>query len=127
MDQGLAVKPELAALTAGGGKPLGVGEIEMDAVEHRPSMRARCQQHKAERGEERQPVACRAGMQIVREIRGTQDQRADTRARRGNVRRGQNTERRLDHAPDRKLGRRAQRVEQLEREPHPLGIFHFGQ
>src|SRR5205085_4211481 len=31
VDQGLAVKPELAALTAGGGKPLGVGEIEMNA------------------------------------------------------------------------------------------------
>ncbi len=44
MDQGLAVETERAALPAGEGEPLVVGEIEVDAVESREPMGARGEQ-----------------------------------------------------------------------------------
>ena len=116
VDQGLAVEAELAALAAGGGEAVVVGEVEMHAVERREAMGARRQQHEAERGQQRQPVARLAGVQILGEVGGADDQRADARAGGGDVGGGEHAERRLDHAPDRKLGRRAERVEQVERQ-----------
>src|ERR1700676_1441764 len=51
MDHALAVEPEFAPLTAGGGKALGIGEVEMNAVEDRAAVRAPREEDEAERSQ----------------------------------------------------------------------------
>ena len=94
-----------------------IGQVEMDAVEHRPAMCPRRQQHQAERGQS--AAAGRASSRARRSLVRSEVPRTSAASRglaAGDLGRGQHPARRLDHAPHGEFRRRAERIEQVDRQ-----------
>jgi hypothetical protein len=126
MDDRLALEAELAALTAGLREALLVLEIEMDAIEDRDAGGAGGEQADLERGQHWKPRRRMMRVQVLGQVRGAHDQALDP-FRVGDLLYPEDAAGRLDHAPDREIGRRAGEVEHVERAAHRVRTLDLGQ
>jgi len=126
VDQRLAVEAQFHTLAAGGLEAVVVVKVEMNPIDHRQPEGAGGKHAERQGGEHRQPGRRMMGVKVLGQIRGADDQAAETRRRLGDRLGRQDAARRLHHAPDRHFRRRARRDHDRLDQAHRVGALHLG-